>query len=139
MVRSLGADHVFDYTKENYTDSGNQYDLIVDMVGNHSPGDNRRVLAPQGAYVIVGAEKGNWLAPLMGPIKAMVLSLFVEQQFGMMLAELRQDDLVVLAELMRSGQVTPVIDRVFSLSDVPEAVAYSEQGRARGKIVINLK
>jgi NADPH:quinone reductase-like Zn-dependent oxidoreductase len=139
MVRSIGADHVFDYTKEDYTESGQQYDLIIDMVGNHSLTANRRALKPEGIFVIVGGGKGNWLGPMMTPIKALLLSPFVGQDFGMILAQLRQDDLAILADLMQAGKVTPVIDRRYSLSEVPAALQYSEEGHARGKIVISLE
>ena len=138
MVRSIGADFVVDYTKENYTESGKRYDLIVDMVGNHSLFANRRVLEPEGKFVIVGGAKGNWLGPLMAPIKAFLLSPFVGQEFTMMIAEFNQEDLTILANLMREGRITPVIDRSYDLSEVPEAIRYSEEGHARGKIVINL-
>ncbi len=139
MVRSIGADHVFDYTKEDYTESGQRYDLIIDMVGNHSLSANRRVLTPEGIFVIVGGKKGNWLAPLMGPIKALMLSPFVGQEFVMILAELSQEDLVILGDFMQAGKVTPVIDRSFRLSEVPAALRYSEEGHAQGKIIINLE
>ncbi len=138
MVLSIGADHVVDYTKEDYTKSGKRYDLIIDMVGNHSLLANRRVLNSEGTFVIVGGGKGNWLGPLMGPIKALMLSPFVEQEFVMILAELRQDDLAVLGDLMQAGKVTPVIDRRYRLSEVPMAIRYSEEGHARGKIIIDL-
>lgn len=139
MVRSIGADHVFDYSKVNYTESGKRYDLIIDMVGNHSLSANRRVLNPNGTFVIVGGGKGNWLGPLMSPIKALILSPFVGQEFVMILAELRQDDLAILGELMQAGKVTPVIDRRYRLSEVPAAIRYSEEGHARGKIVVTLE
>jgi len=139
MVRSIGADHVFDYTKEDYTESGQQYDLIIDMVGNHSLTANRRALKPEGNFVIVGGGKGNWLGPMMTPIKALLLSPFVGQDFGMILAQLRKDDLAILADLMQAGKVTPVIDRRYSLSEVPAALQYSEEGHARGKIIISLE
>ena len=139
MVQSIGADYVFDYSKEDYTESGKQYDLIIDMVGNHSLLANRRVMKPEGILVIVGGAKGNWLGPLMSPIKALLLSPFVGQDFGMILASIRQDDLAVLAELMQAGEVTPVIDRRYRLSEVQEAIRYSEEGHARGKIIINMK
>jgi NADPH:quinone reductase-like Zn-dependent oxidoreductase len=139
MVRSLGADHVFDYKKENYTESGNQYDVIIDMVGNHSLSANRRVMTPDGTMVLVGGAKGDWLAPLLGPIKAMLYSPFVDQTFVMLLARLDQDDLQALGNLMRTGRVTPVIDRSYRLSEVADAIRYSEEGRARGKIVIDLE
>ncbi len=138
MVRSIGADHVIDYTREDYTRSGQTYDLIIDNVGNHSLLANRRVLNPDGIMVMVGGAKGNWLAPLMGPIKALMLSPFVDQEFVMILARLRKDDLSILRDLMQTGKVTPVIDRRYLLSEVPAAIRYSEEGHARGKIVIDL-
>ena len=139
MVRSLGADHVFDYKKENYTDSGERYDLIVDMVGNHSLLANRRVLTPEGRMVLVGGPKGDWIAPLKNPLKAMLLSPFVDQTFGMMLAKLDKQDLELLADMMARGKVTPVIDRRYPLSETADAIRYSEAGRARGKIIISME
>jgi len=139
MVRSIGADHIIDYTKEDYTESGNQYDLIIDMVGNHSLMANRRALTPEGIFVIVGGGKGNWLGPLMAPIKALMLSPFVDQEFFLLLAALRKDDLVILGDLMQAGKVSPVIDRRYRLSDVPAAIRYSEEGHAQGKIIIDME
>ena len=138
MVRSIGADHVIDYTQDDYTKSGQRYDLIIDNVGNHSPLANRRALDPDGILVMVGGAKGNWLAPLMGPIKALMLSPFVDQEFVLILARLRKDDLAILRDLMQTGKVTPVIDRRYRLSDVPAAIRYSEEGHAQGKIVIDM-
>ena len=139
MVRSIGADHVIDYKNEDYTESGKRYDLIIDMVGNHGLLANRKALEPDGILVLVGGAKGNWLAPFMGPIKALVLSPFVDQELGMILAQLRKDDLAILGDLIQTGKVTPVIDRRYRLSEVPAAIRYSEEGHARGKIVINLE
>jgi len=139
MVLSIGADHVVDYTKEDYTESGEQYDLIIDMVSNHSLSANRKALEPNGSLVIIGGGKGNWLGPMMGPIKAAMLSPFVDQEFGMLLATMRRDDLATLGELMQAGKVTPVIDRRYRLSEVPAAIRYSEEGHARGKIIIDLQ
>ena len=138
MVRSIGADYVVDYTSENYTDSGKKYDLIIDNVGNHSLLANRQVMNPEGIFIVVGGPRGDWLGPLMGPVKAMLLSPFVSQDFVMILADLQRDDLVVLSELMQAGKVTPVIDRHYPLSEVPAAIRYSEEGHARGKIVIDV-
>jgi NADPH:quinone reductase-like Zn-dependent oxidoreductase len=138
LVRSIGADRVIDYTREDYTEGSERYDLIIDNVGNHSLSANRRVLGPEGVFVIVGGPKGNWLGPLAAPVKALLLSPFVEQEIGMFVAELRQDDLIVLGDLMQAGKVTPVLDRHYRLSEVPEAIRYSEEGHARGKIVIDL-
>jgi len=139
MVRSIGADHVIDYKQENYTENGLHYDLIIDMVSNHSLSDNRRVLTPGGILVMVGGDSGNWLEPLMGPIKAFFYSPFVGQEFSLLLAQMRKDDLQTLADLMETGQVVPVIDRRYPLSEVPAAIRYSEEGHARGKIIINLE
>ena len=138
MVRSLGADHVIDYKKESYTESGEKYDVIIDMVSNHPLLANRDVLTPDGVLVIVGGAKGNWVGPLAGPIKAGMLSPFVGQELIVLMARMRQEDLATLADLMRKGAVQPVIDRRFSLGEVPEAIRYSETGRARGKIIIDM-
>ena len=139
MVRSIGADHVFDYKKDDYTESGKQYDLIIDNVGNHSLLANKRVLSPEGVLVMVGGAGGNWIGPLIRPLKAMLLSPFVGQEFVLILAQMRQDDLAILGDLMQEGKVTPVIDRSFRLSEVPAAIRYSEEGHARGKIVVSLE
>lgn len=139
MVRKLGADHVVDYTKDDYTKSGEQYDVIVDNVGSQSLRANRRVLKPNGVFVIVGGPKGDWFGPLANPIKAMFLSPFVKQKFGMMLSDLSQKDLNVMRELMLSGAVNSVIDRSYTLAETPAAVAYLEEGHARGKVVITMQ
>lgn len=139
MVRSIGADHVIDYSKEDYTKNEQHYDLIIDNVGNHSPSANRRVLKPEGILVIIGASKGNWLGPFMNAIEATVLSPFVEQDLSMMLARMRKDDLQVLGDLMQDGKVTPVIDRHYPFGNVAAAVRYLEEGHARGKVILDLE
>ena len=139
LVRSLGADHVFDYKREDYVESGQQYDLIVDMVGNNTVRRNTRVLKPDGTLVLVGGPKGNWIAPLIRPIGAMILSPFVDQELITLLAQLKPEDLVFLSELMAAGTLKPVIDRRFPLSEVPAAIRHSEAGRARGKIIIGVE
>ncbi|HMH41982.1 MAG TPA: NAD(P)-dependent alcohol dehydrogenase [Pyrinomonadaceae bacterium] len=140
MVRSLGADHVIDYTKEDFTKGDQRYDVILDNVANHSLSEFRRVLNPDGRYVLIGgggANEGRWLGPgLTQAVNAMVLSKFVSQKMGMMLGDLNQKDLTALADLMESGKVTPVIDRTYKLSELPQAIEYLEQGHARGKVVI---
>ena len=138
MVRSIGADHVIDYTKEDYTESDERYDLIIDNVGNRSLSANRRVMTDEGIFVMVGGSKGDWIGPLMRPVKAMMLSPFVDQEFILILATMNRDDLATLSELMQAGKVVPVLDRSYQLSDVPDAIRYSEEGHARGKIVIDL-
>ncbi len=139
MVLSIGADHVFDYKKEDYTESGKRYDLIIDMVGNHSLSANRRALKPDGTFVIVGGGKGNWLGPMMTPIKAFMLSPFVDQEFVMILAEITPDDLTILGDLMQAGKVTPVIDSRYPLSELKAAIQHSEEGHTRGKIIIDVQ
>ncbi|MBT8105112.1 MAG: NAD(P)-dependent alcohol dehydrogenase [Woeseiaceae bacterium] len=138
MVRALGADHVFDYKNENYTESGIEYDLIVDMVGSQSLTANRRVLKPQGRMVLVGGPKGNWIAPLWPPLKAMMVSPFVDQEIGAMIARLSAKDLEYLAGLMADGRLTSRIDSRYALSDTAEALRYLETKRARGKVIIEI-
>jgi len=142
LVRSLGAYHVIDYTREDYTAGGRLYDVILDNVGNRSLSENRRVLAPTGRYVLVGGggpDAGNWIGPLLKPLQAVLLSPFVSQDMGMFLSSFTNEDMQRLAELMRSGTVTPVIDRSYPLSETAEAIRYLEQGRARGKVVITVE
>lgn len=139
MVRSIGADAVFNYREQDYTESGQKFDLIVDMVGNHSPLANRQVLTPSGRLVNVGGGKGDWLAPLYGAISTAIINPFVEQEMLSFTAQLRSEDLEELARLMASGQVTTIIDRVYPLAETAEAMRYSESGRARGKIIVTLE
>jgi NADPH:quinone reductase-like Zn-dependent oxidoreductase len=141
MVRSLGADHVIDYTKEDFTKGADRYDVIIDNVANHSLLECRRALKPNGVYVLIGGGSANeqgLIGPLINPVKAMLLSPFVSQKMGMLLADLNHNDLAMLADLMQSGKVTPVIDRTYKLSELPQAIQYLEQGHARGKVVINV-
>ena len=109
------------------------------MVGNHSLLANRKALEPDGVLVMVGGPKGDWIAPLKNPLKALFLSPFVKQELVMVLAKLNNEDLVILGDLMQAGKVTPVIDRRYELSEVEAAIRYSEEGRARGKIIIDLE
>jgi NADPH:quinone reductase-like Zn-dependent oxidoreductase len=142
LVRSLGADHVIDYKTQDYTAGDVRYDVILDAVGNRSPLENRRVLVPNGRYVLIGGggpDAGNWVGPFARPLQALLLSPFVSQEMGMMLARLTSADTQALAALMRSGAVTPVVDRRYPLAAVAEAVRYLEQGRARGKVVVTLE
>jgi NADPH:quinone reductase-like Zn-dependent oxidoreductase len=138
LVRSLGADHTIDYTQQDYTQGGTQYDLIIDNVGNHSLSANRRLLKPNGRYVMVGAEKGKWIKPMDSVIAAMMYSKFVHQEMGFMMARASKDDLALLAELMQQGKLTVVIDKTYKLSEAAEAMRHLESGRARGKIVIQV-
>jgi NADPH:quinone reductase-like Zn-dependent oxidoreductase len=140
MVRSLGADQVVDYTQEDFTKSGRRYDIIFDSVGNHSLLASRRVLTPKGTYIAVGGPSGRWMiGPLTRAITAPVLSRFVSQNLVTVLARPSKEDLTVMHDLMAGGRVTPVIDRCYRLSEVPEAIRYLEEGHARGKVVITFE
>jgi NADPH:quinone reductase-like Zn-dependent oxidoreductase len=141
LVRSIGADHVIDYTKEDFSNKGQRYDLILDNVGTQPLSQFRRALEPKGQCVMIGGggpNDGRLIGPLARPIKAMLMSPFVNQKFGMMFAQLNHDDLAFLGELMQSGKIKPVIDRTYKLSDLPDAIRYLEQGHARGKVVLTV-
>ncbi|HKN11093.1 MAG TPA: NAD(P)-dependent alcohol dehydrogenase, partial [Pseudomonadota bacterium] len=138
MVRSLGADHVVDYTQVDFTRGEQRYDLILDAVGSHGLLAHKRVLRPAGVLVIVGGPStGQWIGPMITPLKALIVSPFVSQTFAPLLADLNKEDLAYLGELMQAGKVTPVIDRRYRLNEVPAALRYLEQGHARGKVVID--
>jgi NADPH:quinone reductase-like Zn-dependent oxidoreductase len=139
MVRSIGADRVIDYTREDFTQSGQRFDLILDCFATHSLSDYRRILNPEGRYVGVGGPVGSITGMLAGQIRQLVLSRFVSQTFVSFMAKLNKEDLVTLRELMQTGKVMPVIDRRYPLNEVPEAIRYLEEGHARGKVVINLE
>jgi NADPH:quinone reductase-like Zn-dependent oxidoreductase len=132
MVSSIGADFVIDYSKEDFTQGGKQYDLILDMVGNRSLSKCRRILSPNGILVIVGG-------PMNRALRANVMSRFVSQKMSMFMAVRSKKDLIVIQDLLASGKVTPVIDRRYSLSDLPQAIHYVEEGHARGKVVITME
>lgn len=137
MVRSIGADPVIDYRRENFTEGEQRYDLILDNAGNHSLSAIRRVLRPKGRYVQVGGpDKGQWIGPMAAPLKAVLFSRFVSQKFVMFIARGNRDDMTTVSDLMEAGKVTPVIDRRYGLSEVADAIRYLEEGHARGKVVI---
>lgn len=139
MVASIGADQVVDYTRQDFTRTGQCYDLLIDIAGNRALADCRRVLSRRGVLVGVGGPaKGRWVGPMTRPVKMAVLSPVVSQTMGFFLARQSADDLAVLRELIQAGQVTPVIDRTYPLSEVPQAIRYLEQGHARGKVVITV-
>lgn len=139
LVRSLGADHVIDYTKEDFAKGGVRYDIILDNVANRSLSDLRSVLTPTGHLVIVGGAKGDWIGPLVPPLKAVMVQPFVDQKLGMFIARFEQSDMQFLGELMQTGKITPVIDRRYALSDVTKAMEYLESGRARAKVIVTLE
>jgi NADPH:quinone reductase-like Zn-dependent oxidoreductase len=137
LVRSIGADEVIDYTKEDFTKRGQRYDVLFDIGANRSFADCRRVLAPNGTLVLAGAPKGLW-AILSRLLKAQLLSRIGNQRIASFLARVRHEDLVVLKELVEAGKLSPVIDRRYPLSEVPDAVRYVGTGDARGKVVISV-
>jgi NADPH:quinone reductase-like Zn-dependent oxidoreductase len=137
LVKSLGADHVVDYTKENFTEGAQQYDLIVDNIGNHPLRKARRVLKPGGIFVIVGAKSDDpWLGPVWQPVKGALLEPIGDEKFAMIFAQLNAADLGVIAGLMQAGTVNSVIDRRYPLTEAATAIAYLEEGRARGKVIV---
>jgi NADPH:quinone reductase-like Zn-dependent oxidoreductase len=144
LVRSLGADRVIDYTREDFTRGGERYDLIFDIPGNHPFSDCRRVLAPEGKYVLIGHDQfgaagGRWLGSLPQFFRLVVRSPFVKQLSGLRFSTPRKQDLMArLTELLAAGKLTPVIDRTYPLSEAPEAIHYLATGDARGKVVITM-
>src|SRR5258705_9699923 len=139
MVRSIGPDRDVDYTREDFTSSGEQYDVIFDLVANHSFSEHRRVLTPKGKYVGAGIMGlgGSMIRLLTSRITELVLSPFVSQKFPSFMAKLNQKDLTAIGALMAEGKLTPVIDRRYSLSEAAEAVSYLEEGHAQGKVMID--
>lgn len=138
MVRSIGADQVVDYTKEDFARSGKRHDLMLDIAGNRSISDCIRVLAPDGTLVIVGGPDGRWLGPMSHWLAALVRRRFVGQRLVPFLSKGRKESLTFLKELIDAGQVTPVIDRTYPLSETAAAVRYVETGHARAKVVITM-
>ena len=140
LVKSIGADHVIDYTKEDFTKTDHRYDMLYDLVGNHSFSERRQILTPNGICVLAGVggagiHPGSW-GRMVGNFWTAFLSNFSKQKFPFYIAKLTKDDLNVLRDLMQSGKVSPVIDRTYKLDDTQAAVRYLEEGHARGKVVI---
>jgi NADPH:quinone reductase-like Zn-dependent oxidoreductase len=143
MLRSIGADRVLDYTKEDFTRRAERYDVILDIAGNHPWSELKRALTPEGTYVLIGHDQyggsgHRWFGSLGRFFRLMVIAPFVSHLHPFRGAKDPGDRLVVLKELIESGKITPVIDRTFPLSEVPEAIRYLESGKAQGKIVITV-
>jgi len=144
MARSIGADHVIDYTQEDFTDGEQRFDLIFETAGSHSPSEIRRALTSKGTLVLIGhgGSEGRWIGPFGRLIRALVLSRFVSQRMVSYTGKPNYSsgpndgDLATLKELIEAGKITPVIDRTYSLSETPEAIRYLEEGHTRGKVVI---
>ena len=143
LVRSIGADHVIDYTKEDFTKTDQRYDLIFDLVCNHSFAERRRVLTPNGICVMAGIGGAGWhdgiLGKLVGELYAIARSRLIPQKFITYIASFNQKDMMTLAELMQSGKIKPVIDRTYKLSEVSTALSYLQEGHARGKVVLTVE
>ena len=139
LVRSIGADHVLDYTQDDYLNGSEKYDLILDVGGNNGLSRLRRALTPTGTLVIVGGEEGGSLTGGFGrQIRALVVSMFVSQRLTMLASKERYTDLEELTPFLENGQVVPVIDRAYSVAEVPVAMRHLEAGLARGKIAISI-
>ena len=138
LVRSVGADHVIDYSREDFADGRTRYDVILDIAGNRSLSELRRALTPRGTLVIVGGEDaGNWLG-VRRQLRAAALSPFVRQKLGFFISKERRQDLEELRRLLEAGTIRPVVDRTFALEEVPAAIRYLRDGHARGKVVITI-
>jgi len=139
LVRSIGADDVIDYTRDDFADGARRYDLILDCAGNRSLSHLRRAITPKGTLVIVGGEGGGrWFGGVERLLGALILSPFVGQKLHGLLAKVRKEDLPFLRELIEAGKVTPVIDRTYPLSEASDAIRYQQEGHARGKVVITV-
>ena len=139
LVRSIGADHVIDYTREDFADGRQRYDLILDIGGNRSISHLRRALTPEGTLVLVGGEGGGrWFGGMERQVRALAISPFVSQKLRMFVAREHYEELLVLTELIEAGKVLPIVDRTYPLSDASDAIRYLEAGQARGKVVITV-
>ena len=140
LVRSLGADHVIDYTREDFAGNGRRYDLVFQLAGTRSPAAIRHALTPKGRLILSSGESsGRWVGPMDRIVKAAALSPFVPQTLAPFEAKQSRDDLQVLKDLIEAGKLTPVIDRTYPLRETPEALRYLEKGHARGKVVITVR
>jgi NADPH:quinone reductase-like Zn-dependent oxidoreductase len=139
MVRSLGADHVIDYTKRNFTNGGQRYDLILQVAGSISPADCRRALIPKGTLVLISGDSDDrWIGPVDRILKARLLSLLVSQRMVNFTVAPNREDLHFLRQLIQTGHLRPKIDQTYPLAEIPDAIRYLEEGHARGKVVITV-
>jgi NADPH:quinone reductase-like Zn-dependent oxidoreductase len=139
LVRAIGADHVIDYTREDFADGRHRYDVILDIGGNRRLSHLRRALTPRGRLVIVGGETdGRWLGGTDRQLRAVLLSPLVSQKLGTFIASENSADLMILRDLIESAKIAPAVDRTYPLSEVPAAIRYVQEGRARGKVTITI-
>ncbi len=136
-VRSLGADRVIDYTREDFARGSERYDVMLDLVGNRSLADCRAVLKPEGVFVSsAGSPGGNWIGPIVWMLKVMLAGMFSRQKMAVLMAMPRQEDLLSLRSLIEAGKVTPVIERRYALRETAAAVGHVAEGHSQGKTVI---
>lgn len=137
LTRSLGADHVVDYTREDFTRSGQRYELLIDIAGSRSWSEYKRVLTPDAKFILIGSSKTN---PIIGPLshvlKIKLASLRATQKVNFFIAKLNKADLIFIQELIEAGKVTPVIERTYSLRNLPEAMRYLGTGHVQGKLIV---
>ena len=138
LVKSIGAADVIDYSRDDFTQPSRRFDVVIDTIGNRSLGDLRRALTPRGTLVIAGGGSGKWFRPIALLLKAIVVAPFVRQQIRGFMAIVTTENLETLSTLATSGDVVPLIDRTYSLSDAPRALGYVEEGHARGKVIITV-
>lgn len=139
-IRSLGADHVIDYTKEDFTQNGQRYDLLFDIAGNRTWKEYKRVLTPTANFVIVGARKGN---PVIGPLshvlRLKLAAIGASQKISFFIAQFTREDLSILREMIEAGKIKPVVDRTYPLTETTEAMRYLGTGHAKAKVVLKIK
>lgn len=138
LLRSIGADDVIDYTREDFTKRRQKFDLVVDIAGTRSLSAIRRAITPDGIYVVVGGPSGRWIRPMDRMINVVARRKFTSQRLVFFIAQITREDLLVLKDFMEAGKLTPVIDRTFPLSQVPAAIRYVEERRGHGKVVITV-
>src|SRR5580692_10677307 len=138
LVKSIGAADVIDYTREDFARRPQRYDVVIDTIGNRRLSDLRRALKPRGTLVVAGGGSGKWFRPMALLLKVVVVSPFVRQQLSGVMAGVTPENLETISALMVSGDVTPLIDRTYELSETPVALGYLEEGHARGKVIITV-
>jgi NADPH:quinone reductase-like Zn-dependent oxidoreductase len=139
MVAALGADHVIDYTHDDFATGDLRYDAILDIGGNRRLSDLRRALTPTGRLVIVGGEEGGrWIGGVDRQLRALLLSPLVSQKLGTFVSSENGEDLMALRDLIEAGEVTPAVERTYPLNEAPTALRHLQEGRARGKVAITV-
>lgn len=140
MVRSIGADHVIDYTKDDFTKNGKQYDILLDIAGSRTWKEYKRVLKPKANFVIVGGQKGNkWIGPLANTLRLKIAAMGSSQQVAFFIANFTREDLNLLRDMVEAGKIKPVVEKVYPLGQAVDAMKHLATGHARGKIVLKIR